>query len=55
MKLDPTHKRALDDLVQQNNDIFYVDGDQLGSVRLVEHEIPVQPHSVPIAQRPRRL
>lgn len=53
--LDPMHKQALDDLIQQNNDIFYVDGDQLGSVKLVEHEIPLQPHAVPVAQRPRRL
>ena len=53
--LDPTHKQALDNLVQQNKDIFYVDGDQLGSVKLVEHEIPLQPNAVPVAQRPRRL
>ena len=30
-------------------------GDQLGSVQFVEHEIPLQPNAVPVAQRPRRL
>ena len=53
--LDTTHRQTLDDLIQQNNDIFYVDGDQLGSVKLVEHEIPLQPQAIPVAQRPRRL
>ena len=53
--LDPNHKRALDELIQHNNDIFYVAGDQLGSVQFVEHEIPLQPNAVPVAQRPRRL
>ncbi len=33
----------------------YVDGDNLGSVKLVKHEIPLQPNAVPVAQRPRRL
>ena len=32
-----------------------MDGDQLGSVQSVEHEIPLQPHAIPVAQRPRRL
>ena len=53
--LDPNHKRALDELIQHNNDIFYVAGDQLGSVQFVELEIPLQPNAVPVAQRPRRL
>ena len=30
-------------------------GDQLGSVQFVEHEISLQPNTVPVAQRPRRL
>ena len=53
--LDPTHRQSLDSLIQQNKDIFYVDGDQLGSVSLVEHDIPLQPGARPVAQRPRRL
>ena len=53
--LDPTHKQTLDSLLLQNRDIFYMRGDQLGSVGLVEHEIPLQPNAFPVAQRPRRL
>ena len=53
--LDPTHKQAFDDLIQQNNIIFYVDGDQLGSVKSAKHEIPLQPNAVPLAQRLRRF
>ena len=36
-----THKQTLDSLLLENRGIFHLDGDQLGSVGLVEQEIPL--------------
>lgn len=46
---------SLGDLLHKNTDVFFHEGDQLGSVPLVEHTIPLQPNAQPVAQRPRRL
>lgn len=46
---------SLGTLLHQNADVFFHEGDQLGSVPLVEHTIPLQPGAHPVAQRPRRL
>lgn len=46
---------SLGTLLHQNADVFFHEGDQLGSVPLVKHTIPLQPGAHPVAQRPRRL
>ncbi len=45
--LDRKQQQLLDDVIQENNDIFYLEGDQLGSVSFVYHEIPLQPGTRP--------
>ena len=45
--LDRKQQQLLDDVIQENNDIFYLEVDQLGCVDFVHHEIPLQPGTRP--------
>ena len=48
MKLEEKQQRALNELLEQNQDLFATDSNPLGRTSIVKHQIPIQTETLPV-------